>query len=130
MVNKVFKDLIGATMEVYIDDMLVKNIQRTNHLQYINKAFDLLRQYKVKINPEKCTFWVASGKFFGFLVIQRGIEWPTPTRSAILNMKSSTCVKEVQMMNRRRTSCSPQSVHQPIYGQMQAILSSLEEEWN
>ena len=30
MINKVFMDLIGNTMEV----MLVKSIQRTNHLQY------------------------------------------------------------------------------------------------
>ena len=32
MVNKVFKDLIGSTIEVYIDDMLVKSVQRTDHL--------------------------------------------------------------------------------------------------
>ena len=32
MVNKVFKDLIGHTMEVYMDDMLVKSVQRTEHL--------------------------------------------------------------------------------------------------
>ena len=28
MVNNVFRDLIGSTMEVYIDDMLVKIVQR------------------------------------------------------------------------------------------------------
>ena len=28
----------------------------------------------------------------------------------------------------KRTYCSPQSVHQPIHGQLQAILLSLEEE--
>ena len=33
MVNKVFKDLIRNTMEVYMDDMLVKSIHRTDHLQ-------------------------------------------------------------------------------------------------
>jgi len=60
MVNKVFKDLIGSTMEVYIDDMLVKSVQRTDHLQHLDKVFDLLRQYKVKLNPEKCIFGVAS----------------------------------------------------------------------
>ena len=27
MVNKVFKDLIGDTMEVYVDDMLMKTVQ-------------------------------------------------------------------------------------------------------
>ena len=35
MINKVFKDLIGSTMKVYIDDMLVKSVLRTNHLQHI-----------------------------------------------------------------------------------------------
>jgi len=61
MVNKVFRDLIGSTMEVYIDDMLVKSVQRTDHLQRLDKVFNLLRQYKVKLNLEKCTFRVAYG---------------------------------------------------------------------
>ena len=69
MVNEVFKDLIENTIEVYVDDMLIKIVQRTNHLQHLNKAFDLLRQYEVKLNPEKCTFRVGSEKFLGYLVI-------------------------------------------------------------
>ena len=68
MVNKVSKDLIGNTMEVYVNDMLVKSVHRIDHLQHLDKAFDLLRQYKVKFNPEKCTFGVASEKFLGYLV--------------------------------------------------------------
>ena len=42
MVNKVFKNLIGNTMEVYVDDMLVKSVQRADHLQHLDKAFDFL----------------------------------------------------------------------------------------
>ena len=68
MVNKVFKDLIGNTMELYVNDMLVKSVQRANHLQHLDKAFDLLRQYKMKLNPEKCVFGVVSRKFLGYLV--------------------------------------------------------------
>ena len=62
MVDKVFKDLIGRTMEVYVDDMLAKSV-RTDHLQHLGEAFDLMRKCKVKLNPEKCTFGVASEKF-------------------------------------------------------------------
>ena len=29
-------------MEVYIDDILVKRVQRTDHLQHLEKTFDLL----------------------------------------------------------------------------------------
>ena len=68
MVNKVFKDLIGSTMKVYVDDMLMRSVQRTDHLQRLDKSFNLLGQYKVKLNPEKCTFGVAFGKFLGYLV--------------------------------------------------------------
>ena len=74
--------------------MLVKSVQCTSHLQHLDKAFDLLRQYKVK-----CTFGVASEKFLGYLVTQRGIEADPDQISAILNMKSSTCVNEVQTLN-------------------------------
>ena len=42
-VYKVFRDLIGNTMEVYVDNMLVKSEQRTDHLQHLDKAFYLLK---------------------------------------------------------------------------------------
>ena len=85
-------------MEVYVDEMLVKSVQHTDHLQHLDKAFNLLRQYKVKLNPEKCTFEVTSKKFLGFLVTQQGIEADPNQISAILEMKSPICVKEVQTL--------------------------------
>jgi len=48
MVDKVFKELIGNTMEVYVNDMLVKSVHYMDHLQHLDKTFDLLRQYEVK----------------------------------------------------------------------------------
>ena len=42
-VYKVFRDLIGNTMEVYVNNMFVKSAQRTDHLQHLDKAFYLLK---------------------------------------------------------------------------------------
>jgi len=61
-------------MEVYADDMLMKSLQRSDHVQHLDEAFALFREYNVKLNPDKCTFGVASGKFYGYLVTQWGIE--------------------------------------------------------
>ncbi|XP_019231135.1 PREDICTED: uncharacterized protein LOC109211989 [Nicotiana attenuata] len=61
-------------MEVYIDDMLVKLVKKEDHIDQLKQAFEILRQYGMKLNPEKCAFGVPSGKFLGFLVPQRGIE--------------------------------------------------------
>ena len=85
---------------MYVDDILV-SVQHTDHLQHLYKAFDLLRQYEVKLNPKKCTFEVASKKFLGYPVTQRGIEADPDQISAILNMRSPTYMKEDQMLNGR-----------------------------
>ena len=42
---------------------------------------------------------VASGKFLGYLITQRGIKASPDEISAILEMKSMTTVKEVQILN-------------------------------
>ncbi|XP_073131434.1 uncharacterized protein [Henckelia pumila] len=58
LVNTMFKHLIGRNMEVYIDDMLVKSTQTSNHLEDIEECFSILRKYMIKLNPDKFTFGV------------------------------------------------------------------------
>ena len=52
----------------------------------------------MKLNPTKCVFGVASGKFFGFMVSQRRIETNPEKVHAIINMTSPKTVKEVQKL--------------------------------
>ncbi|XP_070014671.1 uncharacterized protein [Nicotiana sylvestris] len=61
-------------MKVYIDDMLVKSQQAGDHIQHLSNTFQILRKFNMKLNPEKCAFGVASGKFLVFLVSNCGIE--------------------------------------------------------
>ncbi|KAL5579243.1 hypothetical protein UlMin_011685 [Ulmus minor] len=58
---------IGKTMEVYVDDMLVKSLKTEEHIQNLTEIFEILRRYKMKLNPSKCAFGVSSGKFLGFM---------------------------------------------------------------
>ena len=53
LVTKMFRPLLGSTMEVYIDDMLVKSKQRQDHVTHLQQVFDLLREYGMKLNPLK-----------------------------------------------------------------------------
>ena len=47
-------------MEVYIDDMLVKST--TAHIAHLSEAFQIQREYNMKLNPAKCAFGVSAGK--------------------------------------------------------------------
>ena len=67
-VTKIFRSLLGETMEVFIDDMIAKSKRRFDHTKHLQKAFELLRKHNMKLNPLKCAFGVSSGKFLGFLV--------------------------------------------------------------
>ena len=48
-------------MEVYVDDMLVKSKEESAHLDDLQEMFTILKKYQRKLNPNKCTFWVAFG---------------------------------------------------------------------
>ena len=58
LVNRIFKDKISKTMEVYVDDMLVKSTTMEHHLRDLKETFFDLRLYNMKLNLEKCTFGV------------------------------------------------------------------------
>ena len=74
LINKIFSELLGISMEVCIDDMLVKSIVAQDHVTHLDQTFSILRQTNMMLNPSKCTFAVRAGKFLGFMVSQRGIE--------------------------------------------------------
>jgi hypothetical protein len=50
LVNKMFKDKLGDTMEVYIDDMVVKSKKAEDHLRDLEEAFRILDEYNMKLN--------------------------------------------------------------------------------
>ena len=88
-------------MEVYVDDMLVKSLDEEKHLDDWQETFDTLRQYNMKLNPNKCAFGVSSRKFLGFMVSHRGIEVNPNKIQAILDMKPLRSIKKVQSLTGR-----------------------------
>ena len=98
LVNRMFSKQIGRNMEVYVDDMLVKSREELAHLDDLKETFTTLKQYQMKLNPAKCVFGVASGKFLGFMASQRGIEANPEKVQAIINVTSPKTVKEVQKL--------------------------------
>ena len=58
LVNKMFKRQISTSMEVYIDDMLVKSVKAELHIAHLVESFQVLKDYKMKLNPTKCAFGV------------------------------------------------------------------------
>ncbi len=92
----IFHDMMHCELEDYVDDVVVKTETREGHFKTLRRVFERCRQYKLHMNPLKCAFGVAAGKFLGFLVHQRGIDVDPMKAKAIATMKPPTTVKELK----------------------------------
>ena len=86
MMTRMFKSQLGKNIEIYIDDMVVKNKMVSEHLGDLRTIFEILRNYKLRLNASKCSFGIGSGKFLGYLVTHRGIEVNRDQIKAINNL--------------------------------------------
>ena len=106
LVNRMIQKQIDTTMEVYIDDMLVKSTTAELHIAHLSEAFQILRNYNMKLNPAKCAFGVSAGKFLGFIVNHRGIEANLDKIKVVLDMPSPSGINEVQRLTGRIATLS------------------------
>ncbi|PKI78942.1 hypothetical protein CRG98_000654 [Punica granatum] len=89
----------GATYQramVYVDDMIAKSREGEDHLVNLERLFDRLKKYKLRLNPTKCTFSVRSGKLLGFVVSERGMEVDPDKVKAIRELPPPSSVREVR----------------------------------
>ena len=62
----------------------------------MRKFFDRIKEYRLRLNPQKCTIGVTTGKLLNFLVSDRGIKVDTSKIKAILEMPSPKSEKEIR----------------------------------
>ena len=100
LINMMFKEQIGKTMEVYVDDILVKLKTVADHVAHLADTFVFLRRYRMRLNPLKCVLRVAFEKFLGFMVNHRGVEDNPEKIQALIDMRPPNKTKEVKILTR------------------------------
>jgi hypothetical protein len=88
----------------YVDDIVVKSIQRRDHIGELAETFANLRAANLKLNLEKCVFDIHKGKVPGCLVLTKGIEANPNEIKALIEMQDLVSVKDVQKLTGRVTA--------------------------
>ena len=60
MITKTFEPIMGKTINIYIDDMVVKSKKELDHVRDLTWIFATLERRKLKSNTVKCAFGVSS----------------------------------------------------------------------
>ena len=92
---RIFKPQLGKNIEIYIDDMVVKSRLGSEHINYLENIFKILRRHKERLNASKCSFGVGSMKFLGYMVTCCGIEVNPDQIKTINNLQPHQNLKEV-----------------------------------
>ncbi|XP_065621393.1 uncharacterized protein LOC136064079 [Quercus suber] len=98
MMTRMFESQLGKSIEVYIDDMVVKSKVIPEHVKDLDNTFEILRRHKLHLNASKYSFGVGLGKFLGYMVTHRGIEVNPDQIKAIQNLQPPRNPKEVQKL--------------------------------
>ena len=98
MMTRMFEPQLGKSIEVYIDDMVVKSKVVSEHVRDLSDIFEILRRHKLRLNASKCSFGVGSGKFLGYMIIYRGIEVSLDQIKVVNSLQPPRNPKEVQRL--------------------------------
>ena len=72
MMMRIFEPQLSKSIEVYIDNTMVKSKVVSEHVGNLKNIFEILRKHKLRLNASKCSFGMGSGKFLGYMVTHRG----------------------------------------------------------
>ena len=94
IITKIFEPQLWENIEIYINDMVVKNKLESKHVNDLGNIFEILMWHKLRLNASKCSFGVGLGKFLGYMVTDRGIEVNPDQIRAINNLQPPQNPKE------------------------------------
>ncbi|XP_042519159.1 uncharacterized protein LOC122092926 [Macadamia integrifolia] len=92
----ILHDLIHKEVKVYVDDMIVKSINRKGHFKALRVFFERIKEFKLRLNSQKCVFGVTGGILLGFMVSERGIEIDPSKIKTITEMSPPQTEKEIR----------------------------------
>ena len=95
--NDIFSDLLGVTVLIYLDDILIFSDNQDDHAQHVKEVLQRLRDHNLTINPTKCSFDLSEVDFFGLIVSKDGIKMDPTKVEAIINWPTPTSVRDIQV---------------------------------
>jgi len=88
-------------LECYVDDVAVKNHNKSNHLGNLKTVLNIMRAHQLKMNPTKSFLGVSSGKFLWFIITSKGIHLDPDKVKAIQSMQPPRNLKELRGLQGR-----------------------------
>ena len=88
---------MGKFWVVYFDDILVFSKDKESHEEHLKLVCSILLREQLYANPKKCTFFIESITFLGFIISTQGVSADPDKIKAILEWPEPRTLREVRM---------------------------------
>ena len=83
-INKILTKLLNSFYIVYLNDILIFFIEKTDHVDHVKQILKRLRKFKLYVNLKKCAFFITKVNFLEFIIF---------TESILMNLSKVNIIK-------------------------------------
>ena len=96
IMDYIFGDLIGRSVMIYLDDIVVFTKTEEEHAIVLQEVFSRLRKYGLRLKASKCNFGRHQVKLLGFILSEKGQAADPEKTKAISSLPPPRTVKQVR----------------------------------
>ncbi len=67
-INKILTELLNDFCVIYLNDILIFFVEKTDHVNHVKQIFERLRKFKLYASLKKCEFFITKVNFLEFVI--------------------------------------------------------------
>lgn len=95
-INSIFSDMLGKSIHIYLDDLLLTSKTFEEHKQLIKEVFQRLREFRLKLKIKKTAFFKKEVEYLGHIISRHGSRPSMKKVECIKNYPTPKNVTEIQ----------------------------------
>ncbi len=72
-INKILTEFINDFCVIYLNDILIFFVKKTDHINHVKQILKRLRKFKLYVNLKKCAFFITKVNFLEFVIFTESV---------------------------------------------------------
>jgi len=72
-INKILTEFLNNFYVIYLNDILIFFIKKTDHVNYVKQILERLRKFKLYASLKKCEFFIIKVNFLKFIIFTKSV---------------------------------------------------------
>ncbi|KAL0172102.1 hypothetical protein M9458_032413, partial [Cirrhinus mrigala] len=95
-IHEVLREFLHHFAIAYIDDILTYSWSEAEHRHHVAEVLQKLREHQLYLKAEKCSFYLPSVQFLGYIIDHQGVRMDERKVTAVASWPEPTTIKELQ----------------------------------